>query len=99
MAYYTVPAENDTIGIFEFFNYVNNTGEGFFFPAIIFIVWIISFLGLKQYSASRAWTFASFFCGVLSILLAVLNLISAKIMYIFIVFFAIGLVWLKLDTE
>lgn len=100
MAYYTEPTGNDTKGVFEFFNYVNATATGgLFFPVIIFVIWIISFLAIKQYSTSRAWTFASFFCSVLSIILAVMNLIAPVFMYFFIIFTAIGLVWLKLEPS
>jgi len=99
MAYYATPTGNDTVGLYEFFNYVNLTAGGLFFPVIIFVIWIITFLATKQYSTSRAWTFASFLCGVLSIILATLNLIAPRFMYIFIILFAAGLVWLKLEAN
>lgn len=100
MTYYTEPVANDTTGIYEFFSYINNTAtEGLFFAVIIFVIWIVAFLAVKQYSTSRAWTFASFFCAVLSIILAILNVLSSKLMYFFIIFTAIGLVWLKLEPS
>ena len=99
MAYYTVPTGNDTVGLYEFFNFVNLSASGLFFPVMIFVIWIIVFLASKQYSTSRAWTAASFLCGVLSILLATLDLIAPRFMYIFIILFAAGLVWLKLEAD
>ena len=99
MAYYTPPTGNDTEGIFEYFNYINVAAGGIFFPVILFVVWIVSFFAMKQYSTPRAWTFASFFCSVLSIILATLDYISPKIMYVFFILLVVGLVWLKLDRE
>jgi hypothetical protein len=54
-------------------------------------------MALKSYSTAKAWTFASFFCSILSIMLAVLDLISPKFMYLPIILTAIGFVWLKLE--
>ncbi len=99
MSYYTPATINDTKGIFEFFSFVNTTADGAFFVVILFVIWIIGFLAIKQYSTPKAWTFASFFCAILSILLAVLNLIAPKFMYIFLILLGIGLVWLKLEPS
>ena len=100
MAYYTVPTGNETAGLYEFFRYISVTAtNGLFWPVILLVVWIISFLALKQYSTSRAWTFASFFCSVLGILLAVMDYISPKWMYLTIFLTLIGFVWLKLEAE
>ena len=99
MAYYVPPTGNDTLGFYEYFNYVNVVSTGLFFPVMMFVIWIIAFFALKQYSSARAWTFASFFCSILSILLAVMDLISSKFMYVFFIFLVVGLVWLKLETE
>lgn len=98
MAIYTEPTGNDTSGIYEFFNYINGTAtEGLFFPIIVLVIWIITFLATKQYSTSRAWTVASFLTSFLSVLLAVANLIDPKWMYLSFVFTAIGIIWLKLE--
>jgi len=99
MAYYPTPTNNDTQGIYEYFNYVNNVADGLFFPVIIFVIWFISFFAIKQYSTSRAWTFASFFCSILAMTLTVLNLINSKFMYAFFIATVIGFVWLKLESQ
>lgn len=99
MSYYETLNINDTADISGFFGFVNNTVGGLFFPVIIFIIWVVSLLAIKQYSTSRAWTFSSLFCSILSMVLAVLNLISNKFMYFFFILTAIGLVMLKLEES
>lgn len=98
MVYYPTATGNDTIGIAEYFNYINVVADGLFFPVMMFVIWIIAFFALKQYSSSRAWVFSSLFCSVLSIILAVLDYISPKFMYVFFIFLGVGLVWLKLEV-
>lgn len=96
---YPVPTLNDTAGAFEYFNFVNNSADGLFFPAILLVIWIIVFLASKGFSSSRAWTFASFVTMVLSILLAVADLVAPRYMYLAIFLTAIGAVWLKLEAK
>ena len=99
MSYYNIPTGNQTAGFYEIFKYVSgDVTNGLFFPVILLVVWIIAFLGLKQYSTSRAWTFASFFCAILSIIMGVLDLINPRWMYLTIMMTLIGFIWLKLET-
>ena len=98
--YYAAPTSNDSAGMYEFFGWVNRVpSEGLFFPIILLVIWLVSFLALKQYSTARAWTFASLFCSIISIMLAVLDYINPKFMYLCIFLTLIGFVWLKLDSE
>jgi glycerol-3-phosphate acyltransferase PlsY len=98
--YYRQPTGNETSGFYEIFGYVGREATGgLFWPVMLFAIWIIVFLAVKQYSTSRAWTLASFFCAFLSIPLAVLNYIAPKWMYLSIFLTLIGFVWLKLETE
>lgn len=95
--YYSPPNATDSQGIFEFFRYVNNVSDGGFFLVLTLVIWIITFIATKQYSSDRAFTYASFVCMVLSILLGVMNLINPQFMYLFMVLTAVGVVWLKLS--
>ena len=98
MAYYVEPTSNDTLGFYEFFNYINETATGgLFFPVILLVIWVITFIGTKQYSTSRAWTSASVVSGFLSIPLAIGGLISPRWMYLLFVFIAAGVLWLKIE--
>ena len=98
MAYYDVPTGNETQGFYEIFQFIgNNTTDGLFFPSILLVIWIVAFMGTKQFSSSRAFTFASFFCAMLSIIMGVLDLINPRYMYLCMILTLIGFVWLKLD--
>ncbi len=94
------PTSNETIGIYEYFQYVNDIATGgLFFPLILSVIWIIVFINTLPFKAPRAWTIASFLTTSLSMILAVLNLVNVKYMYLSMFFLAIGAVWLKLDTN
>ena len=99
MTNYTLPTSNDTIGFYEYFSYVNNTADGLFFPIMILVIFTVIFIATKQFSTSKAWTFASFTITMLSIPLAVLDLLASKFMYLSILMLAVGLLWLKLEVE
>jgi len=100
MTYYDTPTINETSSILETFKFINtNTTEGLFFPLMLLVIWMVSFMTLKGYSNSRAFTFASFFCAFLSIIMAVLDLIGARWMYLSIFMTLIGFVWLKLESS
>jgi len=100
MAYYAVPTGNETAGLYEIFRFINTTAtQGYFWISMLFVIWITAFIGLKQYSSSRAWTFASFMCTILSIFMAVIDYVAPNWMYLFIFLTLIGFVWLKLEAE
>ena len=100
MSYYTLPTLNETGGFYGVFKFIGGdpTG-GLFWISMLFVIWIISFIATKQYTSSRAWTFSSFFCAILSIFLSVMEYISPKWMYLLIVMTLIGFVWLKLEDS
>jgi len=97
MAYYKEPGAEDTKGIFEFFNYVNNVAGGTFFPVMVFVIWVITFISLKNYSSSVAFTGASIITAFLCIPLAIMELISPRWMYLVFVLLAGGILWMKLE--
>ncbi|MFA6074083.1 MAG: hypothetical protein WC758_08250 [Candidatus Woesearchaeota archaeon] len=99
MSYYELPTGNYSMDIYGIFYYVNGEGVtgGLFWVVMLSVIWIIAFMALKQYSTSRAFTFASFFCSIMGIFLAVLDLINPKYMYLTIFMTLIGFVWLKFE--
>lgn len=100
MAYYATPTGNQTAGLYEIFRFINNSAtQGYFWISMLFVIWITAFIALKQYSSSRAWTFASFMCAILSIFMAIIDYVAPTWMYLFIFLTLIGFVWLKLETE
>ena len=94
---YAPPNATDSGGFLEISRYVNNAVDGYLFTSMMFVIWIVIFTATKQYSSSKAFTFASFVCMVLSIVLATLNLLSPRLMYLFVVLTAAGALWIKLD--
>lgn len=97
MAYYKEPGAEDTKGMFEFFSYVNNVSDGMFFPTMVLVIWIITFIALKKFPSSVAFTGASFMSAFLCIPLAIMELISPRWMYLTFVFVAGGVLWMKLE--
>ena len=100
MVYYQVPTGNETNGFYEMFKYIGWTATaGLFWPVILLVIWVVAFMATKQYSTSRAWTSASFLCAILSIMLAVMDYIAPKWMYLSIFLTLVGFVWLKLEAN
>lgn len=100
MTYYNTTLTNESLDIYGIFKLVGSepTG-GLFWAVILLVIWVISFMALKQYSTSRAWTFASFFCSILSIFLVLMEYLAPKWMYFVIILTLIGFVWLKLEED
>ena len=96
---YRTPNVTDTQGIYEYSSYINDVAGGILFPSIIFVIWVIVFIATLRFGGARSWTYASFLCMVLAIMLTVLDLTSATFMYLFIFFTGVGFVWLKLETR
>ena len=100
MAYYTPANSTDVGGFYELFRYVNTvSGGNFALLAFMLPLWVITFVAVKQYSTSRAWTTASFICMAVGMILSVLGLLSPKFTYLMIIFTAVGAVWIKLEAK
>ena len=100
MSYYTLPTGNQTADLFGMFKFIGETPTGgLFWAVMLLVIWVVPFMALKQYSTSRAWTFASFFCSILSIFLAIMNYLAPKWMYFTIFMTLIGFAWLKLESN
>ena len=99
MTYYDVPEINSTRSLYDLFHFITNTTtDGLFFAVMLLVVWVISFMSLKGFGNSRAFTFASFLCAILGIILGVLDLLSQRWMYLAIFMTLVGFVWLKLES-
>lgn len=102
---YAMPGMNDTDSILHIFRYVGNISGGLYMPVILLAIWFVIFItslssGSTRFSsASRAWTFAGFIISVLSIPLAVLNILAPRWMYTAILLFGFGLVWIYLEDS
>jgi len=103
-SWYQYPNSTDTQGIFEFFRFINNEVTDYlFFPVMLLVIWFITFVGvfstsgLNRPAAARSWTFASFLCAILSILMTTMGFLSPRFMYISFIFVAIGILWVKIE--
>ena len=105
MAWYEYPNMTDSKDLYEFTNYINRTGDGLVFPGFLLVIWFIAFIGVFNSGsvgsprASRAWVFASFITSILSILSAIMGLLSPNWMYLPFIALAIGLLWLKSESK
>ena len=96
---YITPNANDTAGIYEFFRFITTVTDGFFFAGIMVVIWVVTFIATKQFSTSRAFTYTSFICFILSMILVVIDLLAPKYMYLFIILAAAGAMWIKLEKD
>ena len=101
---YAMPSLNDTTDLLTFMSYVNHGTTGMFFPFILLALWAIIFISSlassgRFSSASRAWTFASFFCALISVMLAILNLLNKNYMYLLGLMLAFGFVWIIIQDS
>lgn len=67
--------------------------------SLLVVVWVVSFVWVKQYSSSRAWFFASFLCFVLSVPLAILGWLNANFIYLFLLMMLTGFVWIRITES
>lgn len=97
---YPVLNTNDTISAYSMFQFVNTAANNFFFPAILLVIWVVSFIGAisEGRQASRAFVFASFIYAALSILLAFINLLNPNYMYFSFLMVAGGMIWYQLEN-
>ena len=92
------PNATDSATFTEWAKYSNTVSDGVFIRLFVWSIAIIAFIASKNFRTSQAFTIASFISLIIAVPFAVLNLISPNFMYLFLIFTALGLVWLKLQT-
>lgn len=96
---YPMPNISAEGGLYDLFIYINSVSDGIFFPIFMGVIWLVTFIiGIRISSPARSLTFSCFMGMLLSIPLAVLGLITPKVMYAFILGLAIGLFWVKQEN-
>lgn len=93
---YQVLNTTDTQDLYTLFRYINNSAtEGLFFPIMLLVIWSIGFLGVLADGKplSRGFTFSSFICSIIAILLVIMNVLNPMYMYFLFVLTAIGIFW------
>ena len=97
MPNYQLPNATDYYPV-EFIQYLNAESDGIMMPVLILVLWFVMFIGTKKFRSSVAFTFSSFFCGILSIMLALLDMIAKTYMYLLGIMTAFGAVWMVVDN-
>jgi len=101
MAYYPTPNASDTRDLLSVFQWISNTAtDGLFFPIMIFVIWIVQFIGVMAEGrpGSRAFLFASFTATILSIILGILAMMAQKWIYLLVLMVSLGIFWVKLAS-
>jgi len=75
--------------------WTNSVTTGFFWPLILFGLFIILFMSFKQYPTERAFAASSFITMLIAIMLGIIGLVSAYIYVGTIILAAIALICLR----
>ncbi len=97
MTYYPLPNATD-YHLPEFVQYLNKAADGIMMPVLILVLWLVMFIGTKKFRSSVAFTFSSLFCGILSIMLALLDMMAKRYMYLLGIMVAFGAVWMVIEN-
>ncbi len=99
--YFPVPNATDTRDFLSVFQWISDSAtQGLFFPIVIFVIWIVQFIGVLSEGrpGSRAFLFASFTATILSIVLGILAMMAQKWIYLLILMASLGAFWVKLAS-
>lgn len=83
-------------GIFDYANTITNEYLGLL---ILMAFFVVIFISLKIYTTERAFVTASFLTMLIAILFRVMNFVSNKIVFLFVILTAIALVAVYLATD
>ena len=86
----------------DMFHYVNSVVQNWFFPGAIlsvFFIIMIKMLFDGNTTPSRAFSSASFSCMVISVFCRLIGLVDTQFMSLFIVFTALGALWMYIDNN
>ena len=98
MAYDTPGGMNSTVDVFT---WVNTVTDSWFIPGILvatYIIILVKMLTNQNNTASKAFAAASFMIMILSVLARVMNFVSTGFMSIFIIFTALGAIWMHIEN-
>ena len=100
---YNISMDTNSTGLLYLFNLDNSFSGGTFVPLLLLALWVIIFLSglatIPYNKGARSFLFASFICAILSIPLAVVNLVSPTYMYLLIVLAGFGMFWVRLTNS
>ena len=86
----------------QMFQWINGTVGNWFFPGaltVVFLIVIIKKMTNPANTFSKAFASASFATMLLCVFARVLNFVSTTFMTIFIIFTAIGAIWMHMENN
>lgn len=98
MAIYPTPNASQMQDLFTVFRFSNDVAGGAMFLTIMGVIWFIAIIGSLANGTKfyRGFIFANFVSSILSLILALLGVLSRSYMYFFILMLAFGIAWAKL---
>jgi len=95
------PPSNVTTSV-DMFSWINSLVNNWFFPGAIVSIFAIIMIKMlfssENNSASRAFVAASFACMMISVFCRILNFVNTGFMSIWIIFVAIGTIWMHMEN-
>lgn len=97
---YTAPTTNISSSV-DFFSWINTSVGSFFFAGIVLAAFFIILIKIiiNNEGTGKAFAAASFICMIVSVLFRVADFVSTGFMLIFIIFSAIGVVWVHMENS
>jgi len=98
MAYSSPESINTTVNMFT---WINSVTSNMFFPGTllaVFVIVLVKMLTVPENTASKSFAAASFVIMILSVLARMMNFVSTGFMTLFIIFTAIGGVWMHIEN-
>ena len=94
------PPANVTTSV-DMFTWINGTVGNWFFPGAIIAVFFISMIKMltnEGNTVPKAFAASSFICMIISVMARILNFVNNGFMSIFIVFTALGAIWMHIEN-
>lgn len=100
MAVYNPPGNvTSSVGMFT---WINSVVDNWFFPGILiatYIIILVKMLTNPNNTASKSFAAASFMIMIISVFARVMNFVSTGFMSIFIIFTAVGAIWMHIENS
>jgi len=85
----------------DMFTWINSVTNNWFFPFIliaVFIIILVKMISTETNTIAKSFAAASFMVMILCVLTRILDLVSTGFMSLFIIFTAIGAVWMLMEN-
>lgn len=94
MTPYPSVTDQNVTGMLQLFNYANSVTNSWLGTGLLFAVWVISFMTMKQFRAEKAMAASMFMTSVLGVIMRMLGWVTDKIVIICALGLAISVFWL-----